>query len=87
MEISQEERLRCEILKMCKARGIAKTVCPSEVVRKLYPDCWRDKMSEVRSLAIELAKLGKIYITQKGNIITDYKSIKGPIRLKIAQKN
>lgn len=86
MSNTEKQEIAQEILTMCKSRGAAKTICPSEVARKLYPDNWRDQMDIVRAVAFKLAKDNRIAVTQKGKAITDYTNIKGPIRLRIVPK-
>ena len=67
---------------MAAQRGPDKTVCPSEIARELFPNNWRKHMPEVRDVAVELQKQGKVSITQKGQAV-DVDHIKGPIRIKI----
>lgn len=77
-----EERLRAEIIRQCRARGVGKTVCPSEIARALVGDeaAWRALMPDLRRVAVSMARDGAIEITQKGQII-DPSALKGPIRL------
>ena len=70
------------ILTLLRQRGPGKTICPSEVVRDLYPDDWRDHMEAVRTAARELVQQGQLEITQKGEVI-DPDQAKGPIRLRL----
>ncbi len=74
-------QLENEILSLLIERGPQKTICPSEVVRKLFPDNWHDKMEEVRRAARRLVHKKSIIITQK-NREADINA-KGPIRLKL----
>ena len=70
------------IIELTIKRGLHKTICPSEVARKLYPkNVWRSKMDLVRQNAFNLVNNNKIVIKQKGNIIDISKPFKGPIRL------
>jgi ATP-dependent protease HslVU (ClpYQ) peptidase subunit len=70
------------ILEMLLIRGPGKTICPSEVARKLFPEDWRDQMETVRIEARKLVKDGKLVITQKGEVV-DPETCKGAIRLKL----
>ena len=70
------------IIEQATQRGKDKTICPSEVARKLWPDEWRDHMEEVRKAAFALRNNGQVVITQKGHIITG-DDLVGPIRIKI----
>jgi len=73
--------IRAEILRLTEKRGAEKTICPSEVVRNLYPQSWRLEMELVRMVAGELVREGKIEVLQRGQCV-DPASAKGPIRLR-----
>jgi hypothetical protein len=73
------------ILNMAVERGPAKSLCPSEVARYLFPEDWESHMEEVRRVARQLHNRGDIEITQKGEVIKDL-NVKGPIRIKLAKK-
>jgi hypothetical protein len=77
-----DKKISDEIIEMLLRRDVGKTICPSEVARKLYPDDWRDEMEHVRSVAKELVKSGKIAITQAGQEV-DPDHFKGAIRLRL----
>lgn len=70
------------IINLAAARGITKTICPSEVARQLWPGEWRKHMPEVREAAFILREKGYIRILQKGTEILE-DEIKGPIRIQI----
>jgi hypothetical protein len=70
------------ILEMLLIRGQGKTICPSEVARKLFPADWRSHMETVRIEARKLVKDGKLVITQKGEVV-DPETCKGAIRLRL----
>ena len=63
-------------------RGRDKTICPSEVARKLSPNDWRTYMKEIRKIAFELRDAGKVLIMQKGNEVAGSEVV-GPIRIRI----
>lgn len=71
---------------LCKARGPAKTICPSEVARRIAEEgtrsetYWRELMPAVRRVAGELVRAGEISATQKGAPV-DPVTARGPIRL------
>ena len=69
------------ILEMLLERGEGKSICPSEVVRRLYPLNWREKMDDVRTAARDLVAENKIEITQKGEVVNP--NSKGAIRLRL----
>ncbi len=84
MKVDRQNIQRC-ILEMTQARGLEKTICPSEVARKLGGADWRGLMDEVRSLGTELAEQGIIQVTQRGEPV-DPTRVKGPIRFRITEK-
>jgi hypothetical protein len=86
MNHPSSEIIRDCILKQVTARGIDKTICPSEVARELGGAEWRSLMESVRTIAAELMEQGKIIVTQRGHIVHPLKA-KGPIRLKLAPPN
>lgn len=74
------EQIDEHILSLVNARGLGKTICPSEVARAIRPDNWRPLMKKVRQSAIRLADTGDISIYRKGKPIpTD--EVRGIIRL------
>ena len=77
-----DKKISDEILEMLMRRDAGKTICPSEVARALFPDNWRDEMENVRLVAKELVKSGKIVITQAGQEV-DPDDFKGAIRLRL----
>ncbi len=70
------------ILEKAAERGPAKTTCPSEIVRAVFPCDWRNHMQEIRDAAYELQKTRKVNILQKGKPVTS-RPVKGPIRIGI----
>jgi len=74
-----------KILTLLEKRGADKSICPSEI---LEPAEKKDKvkMELVRAAAKKLASQNKIILTQKGKKI-DPQNFKGPIRLKLTEKN
>ena len=81
MKVS-DKNIENEILEMLLRCDAGKTICPSEVARKLYPGDWRAEMEHVRQIARKLVKEGKIVITQAGQEV-DPDSFKGAIRLRL----
>lgn len=69
------------IFDLLDARAPGKTVCPSEVARKLAPDDWRPLMPRVRDVAFALADKDALGIFQKGHAVAHDAPIRGPIRL------
>jgi hypothetical protein len=71
-----------EILARVRARGVEKTICPSEVARALWPADWRAHMGEVREVAYALQDRGEIAVTQAGEEV-DGRRARGAIRLRL----
>ncbi|MDX2233118.1 MAG: DUF3253 domain-containing protein [Hyphomonadaceae bacterium] len=70
------------ILTLTAQRGPASSICPSEAARALDAENWRQRMGEVRAVAVRLAKAGRIQILRKGKPV-DPDAFKGVIRLRI----
>jgi len=73
------------ILRLCTARGPAKSICPSEVARALAGSdetVWRFLMPTVRREAFRLAEAGAIEVLRKGKPATQAEA-RGVIRLRI----
>ena len=69
------------IVTLLREREGAKTICPSEVARRLAPEQWRPLMPSVREVAARMALEGRLVATQKGEEV-DALLARGPIRLK-----
>lgn len=81
---SSDEEIETTILRLVAQRGPDKSVCPSEVARAIGgpdQDCWRPLMQPVRSVAVRLAKQGRIAILRKGRAVADPGDVKGVYRL------
>ena len=78
--MTDARQIEAEILAQTSARGPDKSICPSDVARKLS-DEWRPLMHLVRKAAVALANNGQIDILRKGKPI-DPAAIHGVIRLR-----
>lgn len=81
----QTEALESAILTLAAARGIGKTICPSEAARAVggdHPDGWGPLMQPVRKIAVRLMKEGRIVITRKGRPV-DPDDFRGVYRLRL----
>lgn len=63
-------------------RGSTKSVCPSEVARRLAPHNWRSEMNSVHQTVKQLRAIGELVISQKGEVITS-DDIVGPYRIRL----
>jgi hypothetical protein len=74
------------ILRLVTARGVEKSICPTEAARALAPeaagDAWRKFLHPVRLAAQRLAKAEKIEILRKGKAIAP-EDAHGVIRLRL----
>ena len=61
-------------------RGDGRTICPSEVARKLGGEAWRDLMQPVRDVAAARSDAGELEVTRGGEKV-DPRDPGGPIRL------
>ena len=61
-------------------RGDGRTICPSEVARKLGGESWRDLMKPVRAVAAQRSDAGELEVTRRGERV-DPRNPGGPIRL------
>ena len=78
---TQEVRIRDELLRQVIARGVGKSICPSEVARALEPE-WHGLMHHVRAVAVALAQERRIEILRKGRPI-EPQAARGVIRLRL----
>lgn len=85
-------RIAVEILRQVEARGIERSICPSEVARALEagtaadggaPDAWQRLMTPVRQAARDLARQGRIDILRKGKPVDPAVEPRGVIRLRL----
>lgn len=81
--MTPQDALRAAILKIARARGVEKTLCPSEAARAVAGEGgdWRILMDETRAVAATLVDEGRIDVTQKGKVV-EIATARGPIRLR-----
>lgn len=77
--------LRVAILDFCNRRK-GKSFCPSEVVRRIFPEDWELFMPDVQEEMMEMYREGLIQVTQKGVLIDSVKNPKGPVRISAVNK-
>ncbi|MDQ7911809.1 DUF3253 domain-containing protein [Pseudomonas sp. 102515] len=78
-----DAQLREALLAKAQARRPGTTFCPSEVARDLATN-WRPLMEPLRDTARELAREGRLRVTQKGEALDAEAPWRGPIRLSLA---
>ncbi|MEM9667317.1 MAG: DUF3253 domain-containing protein [Pseudomonadota bacterium] len=77
--------VRDAILSLVEARGVGKTICPTEAAKSVSEESWRKVLKDVRAEAVRLAKAGKISIYRKGRQ-ADPDTFKGVYRLGLPGK-
>lgn len=77
--------VREAILALTQARGVGKTICPTEAAQAVSPEHWRKLLPEVRAEAVRLAMGGQIAIFRKGKPV-DPEDFKGVYRLGLPNK-
>jgi hypothetical protein len=82
----REKRIEAVILGLLEARGVGKTICPSEVARAVAGSeeraKWGALMGAVRGVGQRLVGEGKIVVTQKGRVV-DGGTAKGAVRFRL----
>jgi len=73
--------VRLAIADLLSQRAAEATVCPSEVARALSAEDWRPLMPQVRAVAIDMARQGRLEIRQRGQALSPDAELRGPIRL------
>jgi len=74
-----DRALEAAIEELLRARR-SKTICPSEVARRVGGDDWRGLMERTRAAARRLAERGELEIRQRGERV-DPSEARGAIRL------
>lgn len=81
-----DNELEASILQLLAERGAGKTICPSEVARRVAASeersAWEPLMEPTRAAARRLVADGRLLILQNGNAV-DGSTAKGPIRLRL----
>jgi hypothetical protein len=75
-----DRELERTILDLLASRSGGATICPSEAARAVAED-WRLLMEPARSAARRLVVVGRVEITQGGQVV-DPSTAKGPIRIR-----
>ena len=81
LDAALEESIRT--LLAARARG--NTICPSEAARAVAPADWRPLMERTRRAARRMVAEGEVEILQKGRVVADPSTTRGPIRIRSRQ--
>jgi hypothetical protein len=76
------DRLEDKLFELLADREPGKSVAPEDVAKAVEPEAWRRQLPKVRSLAVGLARQGKLVITRHGKP-ADPDSFKGVYRLRL----
>jgi hypothetical protein len=77
------QRLQAAICALAEHRGADSSTCPSDAARAVGGQSWRDLMDDARELARELARDGRLEITQNGEVVDPQSDWQGPIRIRV----
>jgi hypothetical protein len=80
--MSENAELRRAILALAAERAPDKTICPSDAARAVGGQRWRDLMDDARETARELARSGRVEISQRGTVLDPDAAWRGPIRIR-----
>lgn len=80
---SKDRRIDEALLEMLLDRGPSRSVCPSEVARRVDPHDWKTLLEPTRRSARRLVARGRAVITQQGRIV-DPDRARGAIRIQLA---
>lgn len=64
-----DKQIVAAIEALLAARCADASICPSEAARRLRPDAWRALMPAVRRVAFDMARAGRLRITQGATTI------------------
>ena len=80
----RDDDIARQILALLAARAPDASICPSDVARSLRPAgcAWRALMPPVRDAARQIARDGRVEITQRGAALDADARFRGPIRLR-----
>jgi len=77
------QRMRLRLMDLLDQHGPGVSICPSEAARSLAKEIdmdWQELMRLVRTVAADLARSGRIDVTQHGHAV-DIVDARGPVRL------
>lgn len=75
-----EERIAATMRALTRKRADS-SICPSDVARAVGGEEWRDRMSDVRRVAADLASREVVVVTQKGERVS-IADARGPVRIR-----
>ncbi|NND76378.1 MAG: DUF3253 domain-containing protein [Ilumatobacter sp.] len=79
-------RARAAILALLSKRGTTSSICPSDAARISASPDWRPAMPVVRDVAADLARAGRIVVTQGDRVVRELGDVTGAIRLRLPRE-
>ncbi|MDT7803479.1 MAG: hypothetical protein QOI78_6912 [Actinomycetota bacterium] len=76
------ERLQAAILALATVRGADSSTCPSDAARAVAVD-WRPLLPEALETARDLARTGRVELSQRGELLDPDGQWRGPIRIRL----
>lgn len=84
MSDSDDRTVAETLMALAEHRGRDKSFCPSEAARALFDEQhWRDHMDDVRRVALDLAREGRLEMLARGQRLSPEVAHRGPIRLRL----
>lgn len=77
------QRLEAAIRALLRARGPAKSICPSDAARAAAGSGWRGAVPAAREVARDLARRGQVQVTQRDRVLDPDTEWKGPVRIRL----
>lgn len=81
-EEGMRQRIQAAMLTLADHRAPDRTICPSDVARAVGGDSWRPLMDPVRDIARDLAREGRLEVSQKGQRLDPDGQWRGPVRIR-----
>lgn len=85
-ESGRRERIEAAILALAGHRAPDKTICPSDAARAIGGTDWRPLVPQVREIARDLARAGRIEVTQRGTVLDPSAEWTGPVRIRLTTR-
>jgi hypothetical protein len=76
-----DHRIKAAMRDLLTGAGEGRTICPSEVARRVSRTDWRPLMEPTRAVARRPVANGEAEVLQRGAVV-DPSSVRGPIRLR-----